>query len=69
MIGFKLEEKKQLLRDTKNWNSNPKRYDEHPYHFTIKEHPRAVIVIFDADSSLPGSKRAHEPLNLILGDS
>ena len=35
MIGFKLETKKQPQRDTKHWDFNPKRYDEHPYHFTI----------------------------------
>ena len=35
MIGFKLETKKQPLRDTKNWDLKPKRYDEHPCHYTI----------------------------------
>ena len=35
MIGFKLEAKRQSLRDTKNWDLKPKRYDEHSYHPTI----------------------------------
>ena len=36
---LKLEAKRQPQRDAKNLISNPKRYDEYPYHFTIKEPP------------------------------
>ena len=36
---LKLEAKRQPQRDAKNLISNPKRYEEHPYHFTIKEPP------------------------------
>ena len=37
---LKLEAKRQPQRDAKNLISNPKSYDKHPYHFTIKEPPR-----------------------------
>ena len=36
---LKLEAKRQPQKDAKNLISNPKRYEEHPYHFTIKEPP------------------------------
>ena len=40
MICFKLQAKKQPLRDTKNLNFDPKRYDDHPlpfYHLGIPQ--------------------------------
>ena len=36
---LKLEAKRQPQRDAKNLISNPRRYDEYPYDFTIKEPP------------------------------
>ena len=43
---LKLEAKKQPQRDAKNLISNPKRYDEHTYHFTIKEPPPGQNIYF-----------------------
>ena len=47
MIGFKLETKKQPLRDGKNWDFKPKKYDEHPlafYHMRTPTPPHPPVM-------------------------